>query len=322
MKDTEQLERIKENRYEILRPPLEHCRSVDNTLPPSGYSILPSRIFTDARIHGACIRVMGALCCYVNGRSGTLYPNQSLIARQLGVCQQAVSRQMKLLEKYGYIKKIIRENTLRKKGRQGATWRIIYDPGVLDEEIIANNKPDYVEEQDANETIEVIHQKSKLSTFVLPDVVNKDKDTLLPDVVKPTPRTTSRCSGKLLENLSIKSNREKSRQICTKFAQMLEERWSSRGNWRWDVRQEAIVEGWINQGIDQKKVIRVFASSLDYHFKKGMRPPYSLAFYNDALIKKDKSVEDHLKRVVNKARFNANVSKSNGPYRDSNNGGN
>ena len=318
MKDTEQLERIKENRYEILRPPLEHCRTVDNTLPPNAYSVLPSRIFTDARIHGACIRVMGALCCYVNGRSGTLYPNQSLIARQLGVCQQAVSRQMRLLEKYGYIKKIIRENTLRKKGRQGATWRIIYDPGVLDEDIIANNKPEHVEEQDARETLEVIHQKSKISTFILPDVVNKDKDTLLPDVVKPAPRTTSRGSDKQLENICIKDIREKARQLCSKFAQMLEERWSSRGNWRWDVRQEAIVEEWLSKGIDQKRVIKVLTSSLDYHVKESRRPPYSLAFYNDAFIKKEKTVEDLIKRVVNKTRFNANVSKSKGTNRDDN----
>ena len=108
MRDSEELEQIKEARYEVLRPPLEHCRSTNNSLPPSGYSILPSRIFADARIGGAAIRVMGAVCCHANGRSGLAYPNQRSIAKRLGISQQGVSRQMVTLEKCGYLEKVIK----------------------------------------------------------------------------------------------------------------------------------------------------------------------------------------------------------------------
>ena len=119
MRDSEKLAEIKQARHDLLPPPKKHSLSVDNAVAPSPFSVMPSRIFADSRILNASIRVLGTICCHANQHSGIVFTNQLTIANRLGISKQAVSRQMRLLEKCGYIKKIYKENPLRKKGRKG-----------------------------------------------------------------------------------------------------------------------------------------------------------------------------------------------------------
>ena len=109
MRDSEKLAEIKQARKELLQPPKKHSLSVDNAVAPSPFSVMPSRIFADSRILNASIRVLGTICCHANQHSGIVFTNQLTIANRLGISKQAVSRQMRLLEKCGYIKKIYKE---------------------------------------------------------------------------------------------------------------------------------------------------------------------------------------------------------------------
>ena len=316
MNDSVELQKIKEARYEILRPPLEHCTSVDNNLAPGPYSVLPSRCFADNRLKGASFRVLGILCSHTNQRSGLVYVNQLTIGNRLGISKQAVSRQMRLLEKCGYIKKIWKENPLRKQGRKGATWRLIYDPAVTDEDILAHNKPEYVEEQDAKETLEVIQKAVDNSQKVIPQVDYGDKK-VIPRVdqgsTKVIPQVDSK--GKKVapqvdqNNIVIgynRNNREIARQLCKVYASERERRIGSMAGWRWDERQEAIVERWIQAGIDKGHISKHLLSSLTYFAKEGTRPPFSLAYYDNFFVPKDKpSVKEILNRTANRSKFTA-----------------
>ena len=260
--------------------------------------------------------MLGILCSHTNKRSGLVFVNQLTIANRLGISKQAVSRQMRLLETSGYIKKIWKENPLRKHGRKGATWRLIYDPAVTDEDILAHNKPEYVEEQDAKETLEVIQKAVDNSQKVIPQVDYGDKK-VIPSVDQGSTKVALEVDseGKKVapqvyqNNIGYsynRNNREIARQLCKVYASERQRRIGSMAGWRWDERQEAIVERWIEAGVDKGHISKHLLSSLTYFQKEGTRPPFSLAYYDNYFVPKDKpSVKEVLKRTVNRSKFTA-----------------
>ena len=296
MRDSEKLAEIKQARKELLQPPKKHSLSVDNAVAPSPYSVMPSRIFADSRILNASIRVLGTLCCHANQHSGIVFTNQLTIGNRLGISKQAVSRQMRLLEKCGYIKKIYKENPLRKKGRKGATWRVIYDPATTDEDILARNKPDFVERQDAEQTLKVISKSQ-------PDVDKQIKQSQ-PDVDQSTKKVNPQVDSNYSSNCSIKDFREISRQICRVYAKEREARLGTLAGWQNDDRQETIIERYLMQGHDKNTIIKTLLTSLNHFKTSGKRPPFSLAYYDTYFNKKEKpSVQDIIKKTANRSRF-------------------
>ena len=296
MRDSEKLAEIKQARKELLQPPKKHSLSVDNAVAPSPYSVMPSRIFADSRILNASIRVLGTICCHANQHSGIVFTNQLTIGNRLGISKQAVSRQMRLLEKCGYIKKIYKENPLRKKGRKGATWRVIYDPATTDEDILARNKPDFVERQDAEETLKVITKSQ-------PDVDKQIKQSQ-PDVDQSTKKVNPQVDSNYSSNCSIKEFREISRQICRVYAKEREARLGTMAGWQNDERQEAIIERYLMQGHDKNVIMKTLLTSLNHFKTSGKRPPFSLAYYDTYFNKKEKpSVQDIIKKTANRSRF-------------------
>ena len=296
MRDSEKLLEIKQARHELLQPPKKHTMSVDNTVAPSPFSVMPSRVFADQRIQNASIRVLGTLCCHANKYSGIVFTNQLTIGNRLGISKQAVSRQMRLLEKCGYIKKIYKENPLRKKGRKGATWRVIYDPATTDEDILARNKPDFVEAQDAEETLKVITKSQ-------PDVDKQIKQSQ-PDVDQSTKKVNPQVDSNYSSNCSIKDFREISRQICRVYAKEREARLGTMAGWQNDERQEAIIERYLMQGHDKNVIMKTLLTSLNHFKSSGKRPPFSLAYYDTYFNKKEKpSVQDIIKKTANRSRF-------------------
>ena len=296
MRDSEKLADIKQARRELLQPPKKHTLSIDNSTAPSPFSVLPSRVFADARVQNASIRVLGTICCHANQHSGIVFTNQITIANRLGITKQAVSRQMRLLEKCGYIKKIYKENPLRKKGRKGATWRILYDPATTDEDIIAHNKPDFVAEQDAEDTLKVI-AKSQPSV----DKVNEQSKR---DVDYTSKKVNSQVDHNYSSISSNKDFREIAMQICKVYAREREERLGAMLGWRNDERQIAIVEKYLGQGHDKNVLLETFLGSLNHFKDTGKRPPFSLAYYDKFFNKEEKeSVRDIIKRTINGSRF-------------------
>ena len=300
MRDSEKLLEIKQARHELLQPPKKHTMSVDNTVAPSPFSVMPSRVFADTRIQNASIRVLGTLCCHANKYSGIVFTNQLTIGNRLGISKQAVSRQMRLLEKCGYIKKIYKENPLRKKGRKGATWRVIYDPATTDEDILARNKPDFVEAQDAEETLKVIAKSQ-------PDV-DKVKNPTDTKVNLGVDQQAKKVNLEVDQNYSTITNstsiREISMKICTVYARERETRLGSMAGWQNDERQIAIVEKYLAQGHSKNTILKTFLTSLNHYAKTGKRPPFSLGYYDSFFNSNEKpTVNDIIRKTVGRAKF-------------------
>jgi len=157
-------EEILKARKEITLPPKKYRITEEQS--PSPFINIPSRALADTRIlnNPSALQVLCVLCSYVSGQSGTAFPSQLLLAKRLGRSQQAISRQIVKLIDWGYIKKILNENALRQKGKKTATYRIIYDPGISDTQLIKTTTDPIVEHNKAEETIRKMEKKhTKLS---------------------------------------------------------------------------------------------------------------------------------------------------------------
>lgn len=156
MKKIDKVDQIIEARKQILELPKD--RMVSDIQAPSPFTTIPSRALSDKYIltHPSALQVLCVLCSYVNGVSGTAYPNQYSVAKRLNRSQPAVSRQFNNLVKWGYIEKIIKENPLRDRGRKGATWRVIYDPEITADEIAMTTTDPRVEDNKAEDTMKVV----------------------------------------------------------------------------------------------------------------------------------------------------------------------
>jgi len=95
------------------------------------YCITPFRAASDKNLHEQTLRVLMILCSYTN-RAGITWVGQTTMAKQLGVHQQAISRQIKLLEKLGYLQVVSKGF----KGERADTRRVIFDPTVSTEDAI------------------------------------------------------------------------------------------------------------------------------------------------------------------------------------------
>jgi len=283
MRDKDILEERKKAREEITKPDAKYNTALNDRTAPAAYFIGPSRAIADARFrnHSSTFLMLCTLALYAN-RAGTLFPNQKTIAELLGKTQQAVSRQMKLLEEWGYVKKIGQQNRLRKVGRKGATWRIIYDPGVTDDELTSKmvSKVEYLETQEASETMK------KLSTVAQHGVV---KPTAKKRQKKESYTTSRGCMSEqqreVVSNVSINvdtDTKDISKEMVEWYITTLDLQLGTRAGFRWDDRQQSIAEDIASTGVTLKQWKREIVKSIQWHKREEKRPPTSLAFYKDA----------------------------------------
>jgi DNA-binding MarR family transcriptional regulator/NADPH-dependent 7-cyano-7-deazaguanine reductase QueF-like protein len=95
-------------------------------------AVLPFKAVFDPRLTHGALQALAALCAYCN-RAGITWVSQARLAKDLGITQQAYSKQFKQLVDCGYVEVIKKPF----KGQRTATTRVIYDPTVLAEDAIA-----------------------------------------------------------------------------------------------------------------------------------------------------------------------------------------
>ena len=389
------VDQIIEARKQILGLPKD--RMVSNIQAPSAFTTIPSRALSDKLIlsHPSSLQVLCVLCSYVDGVSGIAFPNQLTMAQRLNRTQQAVSRQLMLLVKWGYIKKIVKENALRVYGRKGATWRILYDPLITDEDIIMTTNDPRVEENKAQITIkqmvkeeekeqvkaqiklsekqakmvEGITQRylkgeteyfpydtiykaistylggeqsieawNKLGTGLLspiekgflkpnsavstvfnsqrPEVVKGNGVIQHPEVVKQVYAHSSNTTlevvqeGQISQHTEVVRNLdsinynssilEKSKEMVKRYAELLDEIMTTRGSWRWDMRQEAMAEDIARLGVTVDQFTETVRRVLMHKRKEGIQPPYTLSYFKSVFTedKQPGNVKDITKALA------------------------
>ena len=132
------------------------------------YIHLPIRAYKDKRLqqYRQALFVLAALCSHTNPM-GICFPNQSSLAKDLNVSRQAVTRYIKRLMEWGYVRYARKQF----KGQKGNSYFIVYDKNTS--------------EAQARKNI-------SLSDFDVPDHEQREAQ-----------KTLDKVSGKAVDNLSI-----------------------------------------------------------------------------------------------------------------------
>ena len=285
----DKVDQIKKAREEVTLAPKKH--RVSDIQSPSAFIAIPSRALNDKRIlnNPSSLQVLCVLCSYVQGTSGIAFPSQILLAKRLNRTQQAISRQIVKLIEWGYIKKIINENALRQKGKKTATYRLIYDPKISDSQLIKETDDPIIESKKAQETLKKIQ----------PEVVKKKK---LYNTIALCRDTTS----EVVENYSSLTNnnyiKEKIKEYLNVYTHALDLITQTRGQWRWDQREEAIVEEIINLGVTLHEFRKAVQKKLHQCRKDYSRPPYTIAYFKAYWQPKPKTTEGITKELGKKMK--------------------
>ena len=126
------------------------------------YIHLPIRAYKDKRLqqYRQALFVLSALCAYTNPM-GICFPNQASLAKDLNVSRQAVTRYIKLLMEFGYVRYARKQF----KGQKGNSYFIVYDRKTSESQAKKNislsefDIPDY-EQREAQETLNKIGGKA------------------------------------------------------------------------------------------------------------------------------------------------------------------
>ena len=315
------LKEINKAREAILRPPQEHntCSTgKDEDQAFSAFFKAPSRAIQDDRLatRPRTFMILCALCQFI-GPTGYCYPKQGRLARQLGMSQQGISKHIRLLIDYGYVQKVRNEYKFRKKGHTSATWRILFDPEISEEEGYQSTieHDERFQEQIVEDTMKKVNEnnkKEKLSTELSTDKEKAPKKrkkegtkTTQLGCITPQPNEVVHklTIGTIHNKYSIKG-----KDVCKLYSELCDDILGTRGEWRWDQRQEDIAERFIDQGMAVKDFTDRAKRTLYSCKQQGKRPPFSLKFFEQAFkeTKKDKSkqtVSDIIKQVSNRSKM-------------------
>ena len=166
-------------------------------------SVIPIRAGTDTRLHGGTLRTLIVLCSFCN-RAGLTWVGQAKIGEKLGISRQAVTKQMAILVKCGYVVVI-------KKGfraERANTIRVIFDDSIDTETAIAvtsrqeNNRPPSMEDTPdiaglrriANLMANLPNQPPTRSATMPTSGTTKTVQRIKDDIAKATAKRTSRAT--------------------------------------------------------------------------------------------------------------------------------
>ena len=285
----DKVDQIKKAREEVTLAPKKH--RVSDIQSPSAFIAIPSRALNDKRLlnNPSALQVLCVLCSYVQGTSGIAFPSQILLAKRLNRTQQAISRQIVKLIDWGYIKKIINENALRQKGKKTATYRLIYDPKISDRQLINETNDPIIESKKAQETLKKIQ----------PDVVNKKK-------LYNTRGCAETQHNDVVQNYSSLTNnnyiKEKIKEYLNVYSHALDLITQTRGQWKWDQREEGIAEEIINLGVTVHEFRKAVQKKLHQCRKDYSRPPYTIAYFKAYWQPKTTKPEDMAKELGKKMK--------------------
>ena len=131
---------------------------------PGRYVMLPGRCWVDPRFsqYPATLRVLCAYAAYTSARrDGRCWPSQMLLAKKLGISQQAVAKHVRMLKEWGYLQRL----THASKGHGTAMWRVVYDPTrelpEIDANLPAKDRHEDIERAAAAATLEALETASE-----------------------------------------------------------------------------------------------------------------------------------------------------------------
>ena len=271
------------------------------------YIHLPIRAYKDPRLqrYRQAMFILAALCSYTDFR-GICWPNQATLAKDLNVSRQAVSRYIRMLIKWKYVKYARKEF----KGQKGNCYFIVYDPKTTENMArknvsMAKHELPEQEKKEALKTINKISTNTKKGNGKGNPQVDKDK-------VRETSSVSDRETSDVARNVSyndnnnIKVNYEK-RTIMIYMKKVIMEVYGK--DFQYNFKQEDEAQKLIDLGVkvDEETYQKMKQALLWFRNKEPYKDaPGHINFFKSFLLGQNKApfdVKSMIKKIVNRKKL-------------------
>jgi DNA-binding transcriptional regulator GbsR (MarR family) len=239
--------------------------------PRGTFCILPQRAVLDKRLQHRpkTFLTFCCLCNYAN-RTGLAFPNQLTMAKDLGVTQSNISRHIKLLIEYGYVRYASKKGHKNLKGNR---YFIVFDEEVTEQHALSIQTAkdmDSIEEP-------VIHTQGPKTT---------DKEA------KIKPINTVRMSSDGIQRMSsdLMSNRDYNtryklvaKDIINEYKKKVESTYGHTIIYK--LEHIALVEGWLANGYTKEYLNNRIANMIDYRASHSLDSIKSIAYFKSIFTK-------------------------------------
>ncbi len=259
------------------------------------FCIIPQRAVHDTRLQKRpkTLLVLLAIANFSN-RQGIAFPNQKTLATDLNIKQPTISKHIKLLMEYGYLRYATKKFNKALSYRSNAYF-MVFDEGVTEQDAkaIQNSKDlEQIEEQDS-------HNMSKL--------INKDVDNLTTKEPNKPPNIHSEGISDIhsegISNRDINTNIKYitiSKDIINSFKKILEQTYGHVAIWK--EQDVEVVSSWLHKGHKPEYILSRIKGTLEYRKRNGQdsikRITYFDKVFMDSKGPKDKKAE--LSELLNK----------------------
>jgi hypothetical protein len=275
------------------------------------YIHLPIRAYKDPNLqqHRQALFVLAALCSYTDYR-GICWPNQATLAKDLKVSRQAVSRYIRKLIEWKYIKYARKEF----KGQKGNVYFVIYDLKTTEEMArknvsLAKHDIPTLEQEEAKETINKVINNSKVINSNPQRKGNLQVDkTKVRETSEVADRETSDVARNVSYNVNnnIKDNKLK-RLLMLYMKKAIMEVYGK--DFQYSFRQEDEAQKMIDEGLDVNEEVfeKMKQALLWFRGKEPMKDaPGHINFFKPFLIKQNKApldIKSMIKNLSNRRKI-------------------
>jgi DNA-binding transcriptional regulator GbsR (MarR family) len=240
--------------------------------------------------------ILAALGNYTS-RQGVCWPNQITIARNLHITQSTVSRHIKKLIEWDYIR-----YAKKHPGLKGNKYFMVFDPKIKEEDALA-----MVPDKDRS-------YEDKPEIHVGPK--GGDKKNYAPRVHKPITKNSSNMVSSTYPDMQSEymHNNPKNnhiypivRNILNRFVRITEEIFGTLV--QYTTEDEKMVSEWVKEGLTEARAAARIKEILLWRRNNRKECPKRIVFYKDVFFRKPKPttnkelVQDILKKVVRSTKI-------------------
>ena len=219
---------------------------------PGHFCVIPQRAVIDPRFkkHSSVFRVLCAIGNYTS-RQGVAWPNQRTLARDLSITQPTISRHIKKLIEFGYIR-----YARKHPGLKGLKYFMVFDPSITEDDAKA-----MATEKDRSFT-------EKPDIFKGPKgIVHKDIHRVNKSITKNNSNMGSSAYKDIHSDVSVTQQQNniysyKAKMLCNEFVRITEQIFGTLV--QYNIDEMKLVEEWLQQGLNEQYAVKRIKEILEW----------------------------------------------------------
>ena len=238
------------------------------------YAHIPISAIKDKRFQNrkTAFRVLATICSY-SDFTGLAFPNQSTLAKILGVSRTSISRQIKILMDMGYIMKSFYKPSIAKYIK-GNCYFIKFDKDTSQKQAVANTTEIQKEFKPPMVDNEIVDKLGKKADYSSSNVTSKVTNNIDKGVYNKE-------ENKEKENKEIdiikKQFMEKSRIVCNSFK--LNHRRFYGMDINYYLKNMEEIAQFIKEGVTTEDMIKTIQEGYSYLRRVNKEPPHSIRYF-------------------------------------------